>query len=76
MARELKEEEWATSFCGVSDQAILCVVSRGLINRGPSFQTLTHMAPEMLVEGQTPLYDERVDLWALGCILYQLCSLE
>ncbi|GHJ86976.1 hypothetical protein NliqN6_3378 [Naganishia liquefaciens] len=54
MARELKEEEWATSFCG----------------------TLTHMAPEMLVEGQTPLYDERVDLWALGCILYQLCSLD
>ena len=34
------------------------------------------MAPEILVEDQMPFYDERVDLWALGCILYKLCSLE
>ena len=31
------------------------------------------MAPEIL-SGQS--YDRRADVWSLGCILYELCTLE
>ena len=35
--------------------------------------TLLYMAPEIL-DGQP--YNHRADIWALGCILYELCTLE
>ena len=35
--------------------------------------TLTYMAPEIL-EGQS--YNNKVDIWSLGCIIYELCTLK
>ena len=35
--------------------------------------TLLYMAPEIL-DGQP--YNHRADIWSLGCILYELCTLE
>lgn len=37
--------------------------------------TLEFMAPEM-ADSKTALYDERVDVWSLGMILYELLTLE
>jgi cell division cycle 2-like protein len=36
--------------------------------------TVSYMAPEMLLE--KPDYDERVDLWSLGCVMAELLSGE
>ena len=35
--------------------------------------TLLYMAPEIL-DGQP--YNHTADIWSLGCILYELCTLE
>ena len=35
--------------------------------------TLTYMAPE-IIEGQS--YNNKVDIWSLGCIIYELCTLK
>ena len=41
--------------------------------RGPVSGTLPYMAPEQ-VRGQTPQFDGRVDIWALGVILYEMLT--
>ena len=38
-----------------------------------SIGTYNYMAPE-IIEGE--IYDEKVDIWALGCIIYELLSLK
>jgi NIMA (never in mitosis gene a)-related kinase len=35
--------------------------------------TFNYMAPEMLINSK---YTNKVDIWALGCILYELCTLN
>ena len=35
--------------------------------------TLSYMAPEMIREHK---YNHKVDIWALGCIVYELCTLN
>lgn len=40
-------------------------------------QTTHYMAPEILEEDHDKRsYDQGGDLWALGCILYELCQLR
>ena len=36
--------------------------------------TINYMAPEMLKKGEN--YNNKVDYWALGCVIYELCTLE
>ena len=36
--------------------------------------TINYMAPEMIKEN--PKYNNKVDIWALGCIIYELCTLN
>ena len=35
--------------------------------------TPLYMAPELL---ENRAYTEKVDMWSLGCILYEMCKLE
>ena len=37
------------------------------------FGTLHYMAPEILDDQP---YNHKADLWSLGCVLYELCTLE
>ena len=37
--------------------------------------TLLYQPPELL-QDETDVYDERVDIWSFGCIIYQLCTLN
>jgi serine/threonine protein kinase len=34
------------------------------------------MAPELLVEDEELNYDDKADIWSLGCILFELCDLQ
>ena len=51
-----------------------------ILNSSKSFAntkkgTINYMAPEMLKkEGE--YYNNKVDIWALGCVIYELCTLE
>ena len=36
--------------------------------------TLEYMAPEIL--NQNPRFNNKIDIWALGCIIYELCTLK
>ena len=51
-----------------------------ILNSSKSFAntqkgTINYMAPEMLKkEGE--YYNNKVDIWALGCVIYELCALE
>ena len=50
-----------------------------ILNSSKSFAntqkgTINYMAPEMLKKGGN--YNNKVDYWALGCVIYELCTLE
>ena len=36
--------------------------------------TPAYMAPELLED--KPVYNHTADLWSLGCVLYEMCTLE
>ena len=36
--------------------------------------TPSYMAPETLEDD--PLYNHQADLWSLGCVLYEMCTLD
>ena len=36
--------------------------------------TAAYMAPETLED--TPSYNHKADLWSLGCVFYEMCTLE
>lgn len=38
----------------------------------PKVTAFSYRAPELLANSSTPLYDERVDIWGLGCVIAEL----
>jgi serine/threonine protein kinase len=42
------------------------------ISRSPN-QTPYYMSPELI---QEKAYDTKVDIWSLGCLIYELCALK
>jgi serine/threonine protein kinase len=56
-----------------SDTAIIVVTRSRQTQPSSVFGTPSYLAPE-LCEGQP--YDKRTDIWALGCVLYEMMVLK
>jgi serine/threonine protein kinase len=68
LARELAMNEYAKSYCGVSEiESLRCLKLTYLP------QTETYLAPEVHNDED---YDSSADIFSLGAIIYELCTLK
>ena len=56
----------------LGDFGVSAVIERTLSKKNTMIGTPLYMSPEMLQEEK---YDSKSDIWSLGVLLYEMCSL-
>jgi serine/threonine protein kinase len=63
---------------GAAPKAVICDCGLSLValdrRRSTRIQTCTHRAPEVDYRARIGVYTEKVDMWSVGCILYELVT--
>ena len=59
--------------CMIADFGLTKVIEQTLANANTIVGTLIYMSPEII--NGIP-YTIKTDIWSLGCILYELCTLK